>query len=123
MGWMVHRDRKAIRPTDDQTLSTNATPGEISISGGNSITLNVDDADADPTNEYNTGLTFDGASVTVSDAGGNQSVDISALAYDDTQLQNDVAQNTTDITTNAGRYCNQCRRHYNPTDGCCDQHN
>ncbi len=87
--------------TDDQTLTTNASPGEISISGGNSITLNVNDADSDPANEYNTALTFDGTSVTVTDAGGDQSVDISALAYDDTQLQNDVAQNTTDITTNA----------------------
>ncbi len=48
-----------------------------------------------------TAFTFDGTSVTVSDAGGDQSVDISALAYDDTQLQNDVAQNTTDIATNS----------------------
>ncbi|MDM9632848.1 hypothetical protein, partial [Robiginitalea aurantiaca] len=37
----------------------------------------VDDADADPTNEYNTGIGFDGTNLTVTDAGGTQSVDIS----------------------------------------------
>jgi hypothetical protein len=34
-----------------QTLSTNGSAGHISISGGNSVTLNVNDADASPTNE------------------------------------------------------------------------
>lgn len=37
--------------TDDQLLSTNGTPGNISIESGNTITLNVDDADSDPNNE------------------------------------------------------------------------
>jgi len=34
-----------------QTLSTTGAAGNISISGGNTINLNVDDADASPTNE------------------------------------------------------------------------
>ena len=42
--------------TDDQTLSTNNNPGHISISGGNTITLNVNDLDAIIGNEV-TGAT------------------------------------------------------------------
>ncbi|MDG1570789.1 hypothetical protein OZ410_00565, partial [Robiginitalea sp. M366] len=37
--------------TDAQTVSTDGTAGNLSISGGNTIALNVDDADADPANE------------------------------------------------------------------------
>ena len=39
------------RSTDSQTLSTTGAAGQISVSGGNAITLNVDDADANATNE------------------------------------------------------------------------
>jgi hypothetical protein len=38
-------------PTDAQLLSTNGAAGNISISDGNTIALNVNDADSDPTNE------------------------------------------------------------------------
>jgi hypothetical protein len=86
--------------TDDQTLQTNSSAGNISITGGNEITINVEDADADPTNEYNASVSFDGSSLTVTDAGGSKSADLSSLAYDDSQLQADVAQNTTDIASN-----------------------
>jgi len=37
--------------TDDQLLSTSGSAGNISIEGGNTITINVEDADSDPTNE------------------------------------------------------------------------
>ncbi|MEP2056194.1 MAG: hypothetical protein ABJJ05_00220, partial [Maribacter litoralis] len=37
--------------TDEQTLSTDDSAGNISISNGNEITLNVDDADANASNE------------------------------------------------------------------------
>ena len=37
--------------TDSQTLTAGTNSGEVSISNGNTITLNVDDTDADPTNE------------------------------------------------------------------------
>jgi hypothetical protein len=37
--------------TDSQTLTAGTNSGEVSISNGNTIILNVDDTDADPTNE------------------------------------------------------------------------
>ena len=37
--------------TDNQTVSTDDTPGNIAILNGNEITLNVNDADAEPDNE------------------------------------------------------------------------
>lgn len=43
-----------VSNTDNQTISTNGSAGNISISGGNSITLNVNDADASTTNEAQT---------------------------------------------------------------------
>src|SRR5690606_13796627 len=72
-------DLSSLVGTDDQTISTDGTAGNLSIEDGNSIALNVNDADADPTNEYNTAISFDGTSLTVTDAGGNQSVDISGV--------------------------------------------
>ncbi len=39
-------DLSSLVGTDNQTISSNNTPGDITISGGNNITLNVDDADA-----------------------------------------------------------------------------
>ncbi|HAI36780.1 MAG TPA: hypothetical protein DCM40_00875, partial [Maribacter sp.] len=37
--------------TDEQTIATNGTAGNITILNGNEITLNVDDADANASNE------------------------------------------------------------------------
>ena len=37
--------------TDNQNLTAGPNSGEVSITGGNSVTLNVNDADSDPTNE------------------------------------------------------------------------
>jgi hypothetical protein len=79
-------DLSALLGTDDQNLSTDGTAGNISIEDGNSIALNVNDADADPANEYNTGISFDGTNLTVADAGGNQSVDISGVSTDDQDI-------------------------------------
>ncbi len=39
---------------DSQNISTDNTPGNISIDNGNTLVLNVDDADADPANENQT---------------------------------------------------------------------
>ncbi len=88
-------DLSSLVGTDDQTISTDGTAGNLSIEDGNTIALNVDDADADPTNEYNTGISFDGANLTVTDAGGNQSVDISGVSTDDQNLN--LAANTLSI--------------------------
>ncbi|MGA9238750.1 hypothetical protein, partial [Robiginitalea sp.] len=43
----------------------------------------VADNDNDSANEYNTGIAFDGTNLTVTDGGGVQSVDISAVSTDD----------------------------------------
>ncbi|WP_229732479.1 hypothetical protein [Muriicola marianensis] len=66
-------DLSSLVGTDDQTLSTDNTPGNISIEDGNSITLNVDDADADATNEYNTGVGMNAGALEVTDGGGTLS--------------------------------------------------
>ena len=36
----------------------------------------VDDADNDPTNEYNTGFVLNGTNLEITDAGGTQTVDL-----------------------------------------------
>ncbi|SNR82386.1 hypothetical protein SAMN04488009_0248, partial [Maribacter sedimenticola] len=146
----------SIAHSDNQNLETNNSPGYIGIENGNSIIVNVDDADADDQNEiqslsyssglisltndpnetsidisrfdmdasddfdgsfinltniptnldtdatddYNTGITFDGTELTITDLGGDQSVDISGLAYDDAAIRADVDRNTSDIATN-----------------------
>ena len=67
-----------------QSLSSSALNNDrtIDISSGTGTTINVADNDDDSTNELNTGISFDGTSLTVTDAGGNQTVDISGLADD-----------------------------------------
>ena len=59
--------------TDSQTLSTNGSAGNIAISGGNAISLNVNDADANSTNELQT-INTAGNTVTLSDGGGSFSL-------------------------------------------------
>ncbi|MEP2058548.1 MAG: hypothetical protein ABJJ05_12120, partial [Maribacter litoralis] len=58
---------------------------------------NSADGDLSDSNEFNTAISFDGTDLTVTDLGGDQTVDISGLAYDDTALRADVDQNTADI--------------------------
>ena len=79
-------DELAAGSTDDQTISTDGSAGNISIEDGNTIAININDADADATNEFNTGISFDGANLTVTDAGGNQVVDISGVSTDDQNI-------------------------------------
>lgn len=74
---------------------------EVDPTGGTSYTINSvtqlvavpyamhartvefnDDADADPTNEYNTGATFDGTNLQITDAGSTLNVDLSSLEDD-----------------------------------------
>lgn len=64
--------------TDAQTLSLNNT--SLSITGGNAVDLAALFGDSDPTNELNTGVSFDGANLSVTDAGGILSADLSALS-------------------------------------------
>ncbi|MCR9172439.1 MAG: tail fiber domain-containing protein [bacterium] len=46
------------------------------------LTDNVDDADADPSNELNTGVSLNGTTLEVVDAGGTQTADLSSLVND-----------------------------------------
>ena len=56
-----------------QTLSTDNTPGNISISSGNTITLNVNDADASATNELQS-LSVAANTATLSNSGGSVTI-------------------------------------------------
>ncbi|MDO6473768.1 hypothetical protein Q4500_18615, partial [Maribacter sp. 1_MG-2023] len=82
---------EAEQTTQNTAIATNAT--DIAAH-------NAADGDLSATNEYNTGISFDGTDLTVTDIGGDQTIDISGLAYDDTAIQADVDQNTADIATN-----------------------
>ncbi|CAG2534018.1 hypothetical protein MAR621_03821, partial [Maribacter dokdonensis] len=81
--------------TQNNSIATNAT--DISTNAATIATHNSADGDLSDSNEYNTGISFDGTDLTVTDGGGDQTVDISGLAYDDTALRADVDQNTADI--------------------------
>ncbi len=70
--------------TDAQTLSL--VNSNLSISGGNAISLAGLFNDNDATNELNTGMSFDGASLTVTDAGGNVTADLSTLSDTGAQI-------------------------------------
>lgn len=61
---------------DNQTLSTGPLPNTLSISGGNSVTV-----DTDPTNDFNTGLNFDPVTgiLSITDANGTLTTNINVL--------------------------------------------
>ncbi|MEO9997020.1 beta strand repeat-containing protein [Ekhidna sp.] len=73
-----------------QDISTNGSAGNISLSSGATLNLNVDDADADDTNEFQT-ISKTGNTVTLSNSGGSFSVD-----DDDSSTSNEIQ----DISTN-----------------------
>mgnify|MGYP000400549784 CR=1 FL=1 len=79
--------------TDDQTLSTDGTPGDISISGGNNITLNVNDADSSVTNEVNTAFNVASGNLNITDSDGTLSVPLTSLGTDD-QFDDEVPLRT-----------------------------
>ncbi|MCB9224534.1 MAG: hypothetical protein H6582_10185 [Crocinitomicaceae bacterium] len=68
--------------TDDQTLSLSGT--DLTISGGNTVDLSplqdgVNDADADPANEINTSMALVGNNISITDAGGTLTVDLTPI--------------------------------------------
>ncbi|TRZ41771.1 collagen-like protein, partial [Robertkochia solimangrovi] len=78
--------------TDDQTLSTDGTAGNLSISGGNSVTLNVNDGDSVIGNETVTGMVLNASTgvLTLSEGGNtDKTVDLSGLNTDD-QIASEV---------------------------------
>ena len=72
-----------ILNTDEQTLGTNGNPGHIEISNGNSVVLNVQDADSDNQNEIQN-LEFNGGIISLSDNPGNTQIDLSNYDSDAT---------------------------------------
>ncbi|MDP2527675.1 beta strand repeat-containing protein [Maribacter dokdonensis] len=88
---------EAEQTTQNNSIATNAT--DISTNTAAIAAHNTADGDLSDSNEFNTGISFDGTDLTVTDLGGDQTVDISGLAYDDTALRADVDQNTADIDT------------------------
>ncbi|MEP3181528.1 MAG: hypothetical protein ABJO45_18505, partial [Lentilitoribacter sp.] len=86
---------EAEQTTQNNSIATNAT--DISTNTAAIAAHNTADGDLSDSNEYNTGISFDGTDLTVTDLGGDQTVDISGLAYDDSALRTDVDQNTADI--------------------------
>ncbi len=75
--------------TDDQVISTTGAAGNITIESGNTLNLNVNDADADPTNERNTAFAVNGANLDITDSGGTLSVPIASLGTDTQDLSID----------------------------------
>ncbi|MEP0303671.1 MAG: hypothetical protein ABJD98_11115, partial [Maribacter dokdonensis] len=68
----------SIAVTDNQNLQTDNTPGNISIDNGNTLTINVDDADADAQNEIQT-LDYTSGVLTLSNDPNATVVDLSAF--------------------------------------------
>jgi hypothetical protein len=69
-----------------QDISTDGSAGDISLSDGSSLTLNVNDADASTTNEVNTGMSLSGTTIQVTDANSTQGVDIGGTFATDAEL-------------------------------------
>lgn len=69
---------------DDQLLSLDAS--SLSIENGNAVDLAALFHDTDAANELNTGLDFDGSTVSLSDADGSLSADISTLNDDAAEI-------------------------------------
>jgi len=71
-------------PTNElQILSLNGNT--LVLSNGNSVILpsgGLPDADSDSTNELNTGVSLNGTTLSVTDAGGSKTVDLSSLGND-----------------------------------------
>ncbi len=71
-----------LNTMDNQTLSTNGDPGNIGISNGNTLVIDVEDADSDSQNEIQ-GLQFNNQEISLSNDPNNTTVDLSV--YEDTE--------------------------------------
>jgi len=83
--------------SDDQNLTNASFSGNtltIDIENGNSVSIDLSqfdddtDADADPANELLTGASLTGTTLSITDAGGTQTVDLSSLNNSGTDNQN-----------------------------------
>ncbi|GIV35198.1 MAG: hypothetical protein KatS3mg031_2733 [Chitinophagales bacterium] len=81
--YIILGDNSPVNELQNLSISGNT----ISISQGNSITL----SDNDPANELNTGFSFDGSFLSISDAGGQKTVNLSSLQQDaDADTTNEI---------------------------------
>jgi len=69
-----------------QDISTDGTAGNITLSDGSTLTLNVKDNDSDATNELNTNVTLNGSTLEITDAGGVKSVDLDTTFATDAEV-------------------------------------
>ena len=73
--------------TDDQNLSISAGQDSLLIEDGQGVLLSsLADADADPTNEYNTSVVLNGTDLEVTDLGGTITVPLLSLVGDDQNI-------------------------------------
>ena len=75
--------------TDDQNLSTSGAAGNITIEDGNTININVDDADSSVTNEVNTAFAVNAGNLDITDSNGTLSVPLTSLGTDDQDISTD----------------------------------
>ncbi|MGB3144682.1 MAG: hypothetical protein WBB24_11280, partial [Maribacter sp.] len=85
--------------TDTQDLSIDATGKIISLVDGGSVTINADDADADPNNEIQD-LSLSGNTLSLS--GDATTVDLSPFVNNDTNELQTLSQSGTDVTLSNG---------------------
>lgn len=63
-----------------QTISTSGAAGNITLSnGGGTLNLNVNDADASSSNEFNTSMGLSGTTIQITDGGGTLGVNIASI--------------------------------------------
>ncbi|PQJ32950.1 hypothetical protein BST92_13915 [Nonlabens arenilitoris] len=94
-----------VQNLEGQDISTDGNPGNISISNGSTINLNVDDADSDSANEVNTAFAVNGANLEITDSNGTLSVPLASIGSDDqtiTDFSYDDATNVLTITLEDG---------------------
>ncbi|OWW23718.1 hypothetical protein B4Q04_18370, partial [Zobellia sp. OII3] len=82
-------DLSAYTNTDTQDLSIDATGKTISLVDGGSVTVDTDDADADPNNEIQALTSTDG-SVTLSETDGDYDLEVNFPANNDNSATNEL---------------------------------
>ena len=85
--------------SDSQTLSTDGTPGNLSITNGNTLGLNVDDADSDDQNEIQN-LGFNSGIITLSGDPDATNIDLSNYDSDVTDDFSGSFNDLTDVPAN-----------------------
>ena len=90
-------------PTGGQNYTIAGTSQILSVPyallSKNVINDLVDDADNDPSNEYNTGFTFNGTDLEITDGGSVQTVDLSVLDNTNLQAELDTTQTGAGLAT------------------------